>query len=517
MADFVAVLKKTIEGLNDNTPAMREKVYRKARDTVAAKLAAIQPPPPKIVFDRQTKALEDAIHAVEASYMEVAVTDDFESVLAGLEGEAHPDPAAPDAPGLPAEPLETAAGPVSAEPMPAPASRTTGPEEELDEPAFASPSASQDGIAEDLTPVPPSRRPEPALATEGAARRPRRIGTGAIAALIALVVIAAAGYGVWINRDAFGSMFGAGAETAADQPASTDGQQPAAGAEAEQSGDQMASAEPEQPETQAAAPAEQSAAASDGQAPKFTQRLTADGTEIDPGPAGGEQSVGEGTSLASATQVESASASQPAQPAANPGQPAAAAQQPNAAEQAVPVGQRAIFYEERTSMAEGTADNGSTVWSLVQESPGNDLPPEPAIRAEVNIPGKGVQLKMTIRRNADKTLPASHIIEMIFLGNFEGGGIDNVLRIALKGSEAAPGNPLIGIPAKITDGYFLVALSDSKAERDTNIELLLRQSWIDIPIIYRSGRRALVTMEKGVPGDKVFQEAIQAWQNATSG
>ena len=135
----------------------------------------------------------------------------------------------------------------------------------------------------------------------------------------------------------------------------------------------------------------------------------------------------------------------------------------------------------------------------------------------MTIPGKNVQLKMTIRRNADQTLPASHIIEMIFLGNFEGGGIENVLRIALKNSEAAPGNPLIGIPAKIADGYFLVALSDSAAERETNLQLLLRQSWIDIPIVYRSGRRALVTMEKGVPGDKVFQEAIQAWRNASSG
>ena len=46
MADFVAVLKKTIDGLGNNTPEMREKVYDKARATVAAKLAAINPPPP---------------------------------------------------------------------------------------------------------------------------------------------------------------------------------------------------------------------------------------------------------------------------------------------------------------------------------------------------------------------------------------------------------------------------------------------------------------------------------------
>ncbi len=159
------------------------------------------------------------------------------------------------------------------------------------------------------------------------------------------------------------------------------------------------------------------------------------------------------------------------------------------------------------------------MWSLVKELPGNDLPPEPAIRAEVKIPGKNLQLRMTIRRNADPSLPASHIIEMIFLtpDDFAGGGIDNVLRVALKSSEAAPGSPLIGIPAKIADGYFLIALSNTPAEEETNMSLLSRQEWIDIPIVYNSGRRALVTLEKGVPGDKVFDEAVAAWQASSSG
>ena len=68
MADFVAVLKKTIDGLGDNTPAMREKVYQKARSTVAAKLAAISPPPPAAVAERQKRALDEAIVEVESSY-----------------------------------------------------------------------------------------------------------------------------------------------------------------------------------------------------------------------------------------------------------------------------------------------------------------------------------------------------------------------------------------------------------------------------------------------------------------
>jgi hypothetical protein len=517
MADFVAVLKKTIEGLTDKSPEMREKVYRKARDTVAAKLAAIDPPPSRIVVDRQTKALEDAIKAVEAGFVEKPAADDFESVLAGMEShrppapETRPVPAAPVAqPALPPADFST-----PREPAPVPPQETASGAEL--EPVAAAVPPEQD---DELVPV-AVQRPEPRLALPlageavvGPARR--RVPMGLVAALVALLVIAAGGYGLWLNKDDLGSLIGMGGDTVAEGE-----QQPAAGAPAQQQASAPAASEPETPAgqpagTEGAQPPAAGGEAQPAEAPKFTQRLMSDGKEVDEGPADGGQSVGEGTSMASATQLaDNSTTGQTGAAAATPQQPAET-QQAQTSDQALPVGQRAIFYEERTSLAEGTADNGSTVWTLVNESPGNDLPPEPAIRAEVNIPSKNVQLKMTIRRNADKTLPASHIIEMIFLGNFEGGGIESVLRVALKGSEAAPGNPLIGIPARITDGYFLIALSSSQAERNTNLELLLRQSWLDIPIVYKSGRRALVTLEKGVPGDKVFQEAIQAWQNAST-
>ncbi|MIL09661.1 hypothetical protein BZU93_27765, partial [Salmonella enterica subsp. enterica] len=83
--------------------------------------------------------------------------------------------------------------------------------------------------------------------------------------------------------------------------------------------------------------------------------------------------------------------------------------------------------------------------------------------------------------------------------------------------EQQPGSPIIGLPAKIGDGFFLVALNNSKAEIDANMNLLQRQNWLDIAVVYKSGRRALVTMEKGVPGEKVFDEAMKAWGVASSG
>ena len=68
MADFVAVLKKTLDGLSEATPQMREKVYEKARLTIAGKLAAMSPQPPAIVVGRQKRALEDAIAEIEKEF-----------------------------------------------------------------------------------------------------------------------------------------------------------------------------------------------------------------------------------------------------------------------------------------------------------------------------------------------------------------------------------------------------------------------------------------------------------------
>ncbi len=130
-----------------------------------------------------------------------------------------------------------------------------------------------------------------------------------------------------------------------------------------------------------------------------------------------------------------------------------------------------------------------------------------------------MQFRMTIRRNGDESLPASHIIEMIFItpDDFDGGGIENVLRITFKDSEQSAGNPLLGIPAKISDGFFLLALTDSKADIEANTTMMRRLDWLDVPIVYSSGRRALITMEKGVPGAKIFDDALKAWTPESSG
>jgi hypothetical protein len=515
MADFVAVLKKTIDGLKDNSPQMREKVYDKARATIEAKLAALNPPPPPAVADRQRQSLEAAIVQVRDEYAAPpppAADPDFEQDFSNFFGEeqeeartAYRDEPAGDEV-EPYQPVPSrAAEEIYDEPAASDAAYAAGPagydDDYAERPysdAYADDTqwqdeAQRDVFLDDGHADRAALRPDeyeddgagtqPLYAPRVPVRKKRRASAGLIAALLVAIVVAGAGYGIWLNRDDFASMFGSAPQNVATEPT------------AEPEGEDVASAPAEEtdaPEMPAA------------EAEKFTQRLMPDGTEVDEGVAGEEPTIGEGTSVAAVTppdQAQGATSGPQAGTDQNQDQPQLA------------VGQRAIFYEERTSNAEGSAESGTILWSLVQESPGGDLPPEAAIRAEVTIPARDLQLRMTIRRNGDQSLPASHIIEMIFLtsDDFSGGSIDNVLRVAMKDTEQAAGNPLIGIPAKIADGFFLVALSDSSAEVEANTTLLRRQSWIDIPITYGSGRRALMTMEKGIPGDRVFQEALRAW------
>src|SRR5690606_26999377 len=94
MADFAAVLRKTIDGLKENTPEMRQKVYDKARATIDAKLAAVTPPPPQAVIERQKKLLEDAISTVEADYAQPLPApdedNDFDRIFAEFESNDYP-------------------------------------------------------------------------------------------------------------------------------------------------------------------------------------------------------------------------------------------------------------------------------------------------------------------------------------------------------------------------------------------------------------------------------------------
>lgn len=180
---------------------------------------------------------------------------------------------------------------------------------------------------------------------------------------------------------------------------------------------------------------------------------------------------------------------------------------------AAAVAQKVVLYDEDPSDPQGKRYVGSAVWRTETVSPGAGLAPELAIRADVEIPERRMRMTWSLRRNTDKALPASHTIEVMFTlpADFSEGGIGNVPGLLMKQNEQARGVPLAGLSVKVTNNYFLIGLSSIAVDRERNVQLLKERDWFDIPIVYTSGKRAILAIEKGVPGTRAFEESFRAW------
>jgi hypothetical protein len=180
---------------------------------------------------------------------------------------------------------------------------------------------------------------------------------------------------------------------------------------------------------------------------------------------------------------------------------------------AAAVAQKVVLYDEDPSDPQGKRYVGSALWRTETISPGPGLAPELAIRADIEIPERKLRMTWSLRRNTDKALPASHTIEIMFTlpADFPEGGINNVPGVLMKQNEQARGVPLAGLAVKVTNGYFLIGLSAVDVDVQRNIQLLKERDWFDIPLVYTSGKRAILAMEKGTPGTRAFEEAVRAW------
>ena len=198
--------------------------------------------------------------------------------------------------------------------------------------------------------------------------------------------------------------------------------------------------------------------------------------------------------------------SQQQTPASVPGSPGTA---PAAA-----VAQKVVLYEEDPADPNGKRFVGSAIWRTETVTPGPGLPPELAVRADVEVPERKLAMTWSFRRNTDKGLPASHTIEIMFKlpPDFPAGGISGVPGILMKQAEQTRGVALAGHAVKVTPGFYLVGLSNSETEKERNLQLLKDRAWFDIPVVYNNNRRAILAMEKGTPGERAFADAFKAWK-----
>jgi hypothetical protein len=176
--------------------------------------------------------------------------------------------------------------------------------------------------------------------------------------------------------------------------------------------------------------------------------------------------------------------------------------------------QKVVLYEEDPANPNGTQFGGAAIWRTERVAPAPGQKPDVVIRGEIEIPEQKISVRLSLRRNDDKQLPASHTVEIVFTlpPDFTHGGIANIPGIMMKQGETTRGVALNGVAVKVTNNFFLVGLSSVDADMQRNVQLLKERSWFDIPVVYGDGKRALIAIEKGIPGERAFSEAFAAWE-----
>lgn len=128
--------------------------------------------------------------------------------------------------------------------------------------------------------------------------------------------------------------------------------------------------------------------------------------------------------------------------------------------------------------------------------------------AKANIPARDLRVDLLIKQNSDLELPASFLMEITFtLGpSFAEKSISNLPGILMKDEELSQGEILVGASARVLNNKFLFALGGDAASVNSNRELLLSGRWMDIAIIYESGKQVIVTLEKKAKAAELFRE-----------
>ena len=177
----------------------------------------------------------------------------------------------------------------------------------------------------------------------------------------------------------------------------------------------------------------------------------------------------------------------------------------------------AILYEERASSNQPAVSAGNVLWEIIptgSEAIGSTG--LPSVKGNARIESRDITVRFELMRNLDPNLPASHLIEFEFTPGplFNGDEINNIAGVIAKPEEDKSGAQLKGAIVKVSERVFWVAMSAQAADLAANTDALQQQNWFDIPLVFKSGKRAILTLEKGAAGKKAIEEAFKSWQAA---
>ncbi len=558
MADYHSLLMRAVANLpSGGTPATREEIFGRARKALLEQLRSLRPPLPEGDIAREANALDAAIAQIETKY--------GSQDAARSAPQAAPASPPPGKPTAAAPPSAKAAGPAATpqpgtlqRPLPpiagssAPSASPPRPPSQADSPSAAAPSPSaQVQAAAPQRPPPPraqsaagaphasiapaskvTEAPPPAA---GAAlpHRPQPIAAGAKQDNVAAPPLDLAKAVRSTRRDdAHASGAPPVVATRPDEPVQS-AAAPEVPSEIDRSG---AGARQDLEGQRPVAPS------ADASKPKPWLWITAAvvlgvvlavaGAAIlmrqkpqdlaikQPVEAAEPPAPQPSAKIAERVQASPASPVSPAAPASEPkaDQSSAAAPSPAAESQNPPAAPAPTA--GRAAMLVASADNpqkpvvslGSTVWSLIPAAP--NQPATIAVKAEADIPDLKMHATMTLRKNTDPTLQATHTIDLKF--SFAEGapitGFKDVGLPQMRKEDSTAAEALTSVKVKISDTYFLIALAKGESDTARNLDLMQTRAWFDFPLLLNDERIAKVVFQKSPEGEAMLEKAFDAWK-----
>ncbi len=494
MADFQSLLGKAVANLpNRGNPALRQAIYERARIALVAQLRRMNPPLSETDIAREENALQAAAQRLEAEIV-AGVQADTPPLAAPAaparatspppngsspSSTAAPSPKLrPKAPKIPDPPQKMTAAPAVAPPPVAPPPKSADPLPRAPMPRVETKPVAGPGAVRNVAPPAPrgpganlTRSTAPAVAApvreEAEEQAPRRTPMDSRPAAPSSADEPRR-RNLWpLAGLALGSLVIAGIATLAwvtrERP------QDLAVKESVDASDQSTAASPN----------------------KIAERVKA-ANVASPAPA--SSAIAQPSVAPSPSPAQTAALTTPTTPAA----PAAA--------------RAAMLVEVRGDPQKPLIAIGSVVWSLVPPTGGQTA--TTAVKADVDVPDLKLHATMTIKKNTDPALPATHTIDfkMQFADGAELKGAKEVGLLQLRRDDAAPEESVTGAHVKINDGYFLIGLTQSSSDASRNVDLIATHNWFDFPIVLNDDRVAKLAFEKAGDGDKIMAQALTAWK-----
>jgi hypothetical protein len=535
MADYYPLLAKAVAGLPESTAEARHAIYERARGALFGQLRNLDPPVPEEAIEREAQALEVAVAQLETeiaslSGSDVPVAEPYPAALGPTTGSpAGPSPTIPLP--EPDPPDRGLLGPAPSAPVPSPAAPMSPPSRP--------PKVRREPRSPGVKPsVRPNAAPRPSPAFDAGRPVAPRARTAAKPAAAQDEPQAPATGAAFPDQTASA---GRDFDAFAPPPSVTEAHVAEAPA-VEAPAPEAPNPSPEQPATRMRLQAQHPFAPRPARDPGPTKRLVVvagivglvvalvaiaayklrdrpeDLVRPQPPSQSTQGQVGTGRKIADRVGADTAT---PGSAPALAGAPTSTADRNDAAKSSsglanppIPVARRAaLLVEAPEEKSKVRTFLGTVVWRVDNVSSGPDQSLSSAVRAEINIPEEKLQAAMTVQKNFDGTLPASHTMKLMFAVPQDSplGNIQQISVLQMRREESATGEPLKGITVPVMENSFLIGLTRGDAEA-SNLDLLRSREWLDVPMVLANGHIAKLTFEKGPSGQRALDDAIASWQ-----